>query len=95
MTRRKIREEIFKLLFEKELIDNNIDRRIEEVIEENGIKKREHIEFLESYVKNIIKNEEFLVKKIKETLEGWTYERLGTLERVLLKIALLIAYKLL
>mgnify|MGYP003583851044 CR=1 FL=1 len=87
MTRRKIREEIFKLLFEKELIDNNIDRRIEEVIEENGIKKREHIEFLESYVKNIIKNEEFLVKKIKETLEGWTYERLGTLERVLLKIA--------
>ena len=41
MTRRKIREEIFKLLFEKELIDNNIDRRIEEVIEENGIKKRE------------------------------------------------------
>ncbi len=87
MTRRKIREEIFKLLFEKELIDNNIDRRIEEVIEENGIKKREHIEFLESYVKNIIKNEEFLVKRIKETLEGWTYERLGTLERVLLKIA--------
>ena len=87
MTRRKIREEIFKLLFEKELIDNNIDRRIEEVIEENGIKKREHIEFLESFVKNIIKNEEFLVKKIKETLEGWTYERLGTLERVLLKIA--------
>ena len=66
MTRRKIREEIFKLLFEKELIDNNIDRRIEEVIEENGIKKREHIEFLESYVKNIIKNEEFLVKKIKD-----------------------------
>ena len=72
MTRRKIREEIFKLLFEKELIDNNIDRRIEEVIEENEIKKREHIEFLESYVKNIIKNEEFLVKKIKNTVHEIT-----------------------
>ena len=87
MTLRKIREEIIKLHFERELIDNNIDKRIEEVVEENGIKKKEHIEFLESYVRNIIKNEEFLVKKIKETLEGWTYERLGTLERVLLKIA--------
>ena len=33
MTRREIREEIFKLLFERELIDNNIEKRIEEVIE--------------------------------------------------------------
>ena len=39
MTRREIREEIFKLLFEKELIDNDIDKRISEVIEENKIKK--------------------------------------------------------
>ena len=38
MTRREIREEIFKLLFERELIDNNINKRIEEVIEENNIK---------------------------------------------------------
>ena len=29
MTRREIREEIFKLLFERELIDNNIEKRIE------------------------------------------------------------------
>ena len=42
---------------------------------------------MRNYTKNIIKNEEFLVKKIKETLEGWTYERLGTLEKVLLKFS--------
>ena len=28
MTRREIREEIFKLLFEKELTDNNVEKRI-------------------------------------------------------------------
>ena len=56
MTRREIREEIFKLLFERELVNNDIDKRIEEVIEENSIKKKEQIEFLESYVKNIISN---------------------------------------
>lgn len=87
MTRREIREEIFKLLFEKELTDNNVEKRIEETIRENKIKKEEHIEFLTSYVNDIIANEDILVEKIKEILDGWTYERLGTLEKVLLKIS--------
>ena len=87
MTRREIREEIFKLLFEKELIDNDIDKRINEVIEENKIKKEEKIDFLKSYVTEIVEKEEILVEEIKSILEGWTYERLGTLEKALLKIA--------
>ena len=87
MTRREIREEIFKLLFEKELTDNNVEKRIEQTIKENKIKKEEHIEFLTSYVNDIIENEDILVEKIKEILDGWTYERLGTLEKVLLKIS--------
>ena len=87
MTRREIREEIFKLLFEKELIDNDIDKRISEVIEENKIKKEEKIEFLKSYVIEITEKEDILVEKIKNVLDGWTYERFGTLEKVLLKIA--------
>ena len=87
MTRREIREEIFKLLFEKELTDNNVEKRIEETIKENKIKKEENIEFLTSYVNDIIVNEDILVEKIKEILDGWTYERLGTLEKVLLKIS--------
>lgn len=87
MTRREIREEIFKLLFERELIDNDIDKRISEVIEENKIKKEEKIEFLKSYVIEITEKEDILVEKIKNVLDGWTYERLGTLEKVLLKIA--------
>ena len=87
MTRREIREEIFKLLFEKELTDNNVEKRIEETIKENNIRKEEHIEFLTSYVNDIIANEDILVEKIKEILDGWTYERLGTLEKVLLKIS--------
>ena len=75
MTRREIREEIFKLLFEKELIDNDIDKRISEVIEENKIKKEEKIEFLKSYVTEITEKEDILVEKIKNVLDGWTYER--------------------
>jgi len=87
MTRREIREEIFKLLFEKELTDNNVEKRIEETIKENNIRKEEHVEFLKSYINDIIANEDILIEKIKEILDGWTYERLGTLEKVLLKIS--------
>ena len=87
MTRRKIREEIFKLLFEHELIDNDIQKRIEEVIEEEKITKEDQIDFLKSYVTEIIENKEILIEKIKNILDGWTYERLGTIEKVLLKIS--------
>ena len=87
MTRRKIREEIFKLLFEHELLDNDIQKRIEEVIEEEKITKEDQIDFLKSYVTEIIENEEILIEKIKNILDGWTYERLGTIEKVLLKIS--------
>ena len=87
MTRRGIREEIFKLLFEHELIDNDIQKRIEEVIEEEKITKEDQIDFLKSYVTEIIENEEILIEKIKNILDGWTYERLGTIEKVLLKIS--------
>ena len=87
MTRRGIREEIFKLLFEYELIDNNIEKRINDVIEEENLKKEDEIDFLRSYVTDIIANEDILIGRIKDVLEGWTYERLGTIEKVLLKIS--------
>jgi transcription antitermination factor nusB len=87
MTRREIREEIFKLLFEHELIDNNIEKRINDVINEENLKKNDEIDFLRSYITEIIENENILIEKIKNILDGWTYERLGTIEKVLLKIS--------
>ena len=92
MTRRQIREEIFKLLFERELIDNDIQKRIKEVIEEEKIKKEDQIEFFEEYINGIIENEDVLIQRIKDTLDGWTYERLGTLEKVLLKFRASVLY---
>ena len=83
MTRRGIREEIFKY----ERIDNNIEKRINDVIEEENLKKEDEIDFLRSYVTDIIANEDILIGRIKDVLEGWTYERLGTIEKVLLKIS--------
>lgn len=87
MTRRKIREEIFKLLFEYELIDNDIEKRINETIAEENLKRDEEIDFLRSYITEIIENKDILTDRIRQVLDGWTYERLGTIEKVLLKIS--------
>jgi len=87
MTRREIREEIFKLLFEYELIDNDIEKRINETIAEENLKRDEEIDFLRSYITEIIENKDILTDRIRQVLDGWTYERLGTIEKVLLKIS--------
>ena len=87
MTRREIREEIFKLLFEYELIDNDIEKRINETIAEENLKRDEEIDFLRSYITEIIENKDILTDRIRQVLDGWTYERLGTIEKALLKIS--------
>ena len=87
MTRREIREEIFKLLFEYELIDNDIEKRKNETIAEENLKRDEEIDFLRSYITEIIENKDILTDRIRQVLDGWTYERLGTIEKVLLKIS--------
>ena len=87
MGRRKLREEIFKLLFERELIDNDIDVRLAEVLSENNITKEEDIEFMREYIKNVIEHKESIEDKIKSKLVGWSFDRLGTVEKTLLKMS--------
>ena len=87
MGRRKLREEIFKLLFERELIDNDMDVRLAEVLEENDITKKEDIEFMREYIKNVTEHKESIEDKIKSKLVGWSFDRLGTVEKTLLKMS--------
>ena len=87
MGRRKLREEIFKLLFERELIDNDMDVRLAEVLSENNITKEEDIEFMREYIKNVIEHKESIEDKIKSKLVGWSFDILGTVEKTLLKMS--------
>lgn len=85
---RVLREEIFKILFEHELIYNNIPNRVDEFIMENEIKlNKSKIEFFKTYILEYAKNEEKIINIIKDNLEGWTFERLGVVEKVLLKMS--------
>lgn len=87
MGRRKLREEIFKLLFENELVSNDIDIRLKDVFLENEIDKKDDKEFVSSYVYNIIEKKEALEGEIKSKLVGWSFDRLGTVEKALLKMS--------
>lgn len=86
MQQRKLREEIFKILFENEIIDSDIDYRIEEFLKKNELSNPKK-EFFIDYIKNCKANEDKIVEKIKEKLNGWTFERLGVVERTLLKMS--------
>lgn len=88
MEMRLIREEIFKILFEYEQIPSNVKDRLEEFLEQNiSNLSKAKLEFLQNYVEEYVKNEVNIVEKIKEKLQGWTFERLGVVEKVLLKMS--------
>ncbi|WP_156300444.1 transcription antitermination factor NusB [Streptobacillus canis] len=86
MTQREVRDEIFKILFEHEVVGSDISVRKNEVLETLKISKAKR-EFLENYLDNFILNEKEVVEKIKERIKGWTFSRLANPEKVILKMA--------
>ncbi len=98
MTRRSLRDCIFKLLFRVEFIDvDEMDEQIELFFEdlakdsedakaiEVSEKDREYIVFK---VKNIVEKLGTIDDKLSEASEGWTIKRLGKAELAILRLAL-------
>ena len=92
MSRRIARLELFKIIFEAELnnvlpetILNSFLERDEIILSESGV------EFLTTYVKGISLHNEELNSLLNETMEGWSIERIGSVEKALLKCS---AYEL-
>ncbi|WP_064580474.1 transcription antitermination factor NusB [Streptobacillus moniliformis] len=86
MTQREVRNEIFKILFEHEVVNSDIIARKDEVLETLKISNSKR-EFLENYLNNFMLNESEIIEKIKEKIKGWTFSRLATPEKVILKMA--------
>ncbi|OQY08897.1 MAG: transcription antitermination factor NusB [Fusobacteriia bacterium 4572_132] len=84
MSRRMAREELFKILFEIEMAGET---------PENILKKKEKEyskadnEFIEKYAIEIVENKTELEEVINGNMKNWKLNRLGTVERTLLKIA--------
>lgn len=92
MSRRVARLELFKIVFEAEM--NNIlpETILEDFIERDDIiLSKKDIEFLTMYVEGISLHNEELNSLLQTTIEGWSLERIGNVEKALLKCS---AYEL-
>lgn len=88
MSRKLAREELFKLVFRNELLEEELQESCENYLKtnENGLEE-EDIEFLKKYIDGISKNNSEIVEILKRNTTGWNLERVGTVERALLKIS--------
>lgn len=86
MTQREIRNEIFKLLFENELMNTDLIQRKEEELEKLDMSKSKK-EFFNNYINKVLDNKEKILDSISKELKGWSYISLGNVEKVILKMA--------
>lgn len=86
MDQRKLRIEIFNILFEYELMKDSILERKNEFLKKHKLSKSKS-EFFENYIDAYLANEIEIIEKIKNALKSWTYELIGNVEKVLLKMS--------
>ena len=86
MTQRELRDQIFKVLFEHELTNNDINQRKLEILESMNTSSSKKI-FFEKYIDGVVLNEPKIKEEIKNNIKGWSFLNLGITERVILKMA--------
>lgn len=89
MSRRLAREELFKIVFEAEINNKDLNTVLDSYLErENEVELNEKgKEFLVEYEKGIIENQDKILAELNEKMEGWSFERVGNVEKALLKIS--------
>ncbi|MCF2625441.1 transcription antitermination factor NusB [Fusobacterium perfoetens] len=89
MSRRLAREELFKIVFESEINGKDLDTVLASYLErENEVELNEKgKEFLVEYAKGISENQDKILAELDEKMEGWSFERVGNVEKALLKIS--------
>lgn len=92
MSRKIARQELFKIVFEAEMNGVLPNTLLEGFLNrEEVILSAKGKEFLTAYVEGISLHNEELNTLISEKMEGWNLERIGSVEKALLKCA---AYEL-
>ncbi|MGL4307793.1 transcription antitermination factor NusB [Cetobacterium sp. SF1] len=88
MSRREAREELFKLVFEAEVNETPIDTILGDYLSRDEINLSANgRKFIEEYATGIAENNDEIMAVLKENIEGWTFERIGNIEKALLKIS--------
>lgn len=88
MSRRVAREELFKIVFEAELTNVKLDETLESyLLRDDTVLNTNEKEFIVKYAKGMALNDELVTETLKNNITGWTLDRVGNVEKALLKIA--------
>ncbi len=87
--RRKAREEALKILYKMDLTDNWDLSAFEEEISYGNLRDLDEIrEYLTFLVQTVLDHKEAIDNKIRPRIKNWKLERLGILERNILRLAI-------
>ncbi|MDO4689680.1 MAG: transcription antitermination factor NusB [Fusobacterium sp.] len=86
--RKLAREELFKIVFETEILDTELKEFYSLYLNREPIlKNQKDLEFLENYVEGISKNIILIKDEIRNNMDNWELKRIGNIERSLLIIS--------
>jgi len=83
----KAREDAFLVIYQWDIKGGNIEEITEEYIAMNNIKHNERRRYLRKLLRTYFKHAKAIDKQIADTLEGWDFDRLGYIERNILRLA--------
>ncbi len=89
-TRHQAREAVTSFLYANDIGNENIDKFIEEMLEEKKIRHKQK-DFALSLYKGVKEHLEEIDKEINTHLKGWEFDRIGKIERAILRLG---AYEL-
>lgn len=88
MSRRVAREELFKLIFESELKNESTKEVLESYLKRDEVLTNENeLSFIKKYMNGISENNDKIIETINNNITGWSFERIGNVEKALLKSA--------
>jgi transcription antitermination protein NusB len=82
MKRHAAREKAFQLLFQLDLLEEDVETTIKERLEEE-----EQDEFLFSLVNGVVNHKQHIDEILSANLENWSLNRLPAVEKTILRIA--------
>ncbi|MFP4333467.1 MAG: transcription antitermination factor NusB [Campylobacterales bacterium] len=85
-TRSQAREAVAGLLYAYQSGNQNIEKFAKEMLDEKKIGNKQQ-EFAMGLYEGVIKNIETIDEKIISNLKGWEFEKLGDMEKALLRLA--------
>jgi N utilization substance protein B len=86
--KQKARKDAFLILYQWDIKGDNLEQLMEEYIQSNNIKHPEHRRYVRKLVRTYIQKAKEIDSTISQFSEEWDIDRMGYIERNILRIAI-------